>query len=139
MAAVASATLRGSSCRRFSSPLDSPMDLQGRWAGPECQQVHNVHTGLADWLADWLADSVLFLLPAMMPTEPSRSSPPIHPPEVLHQLHRVAVVHLDLVHIDRRDAQPRPRQQVAGIPHLAEGRAGWQGRMAGQGWGGPGR
>jgi hypothetical protein len=39
-------------------------------------------------------------------------------PQVEDQAPRVAVAHDDLVDVDRRDRQPGPRQQVAGVPHL---------------------
>lgn len=112
---MASATLRGSPSRRLSSPLDSPMLLQqpgrcvptvlcGRLrAAASLQQPH------AQPLPPWRPQVAALCLSLPIP-------PPA--PEVLHQLHRVPVVHLHLVHVDRGDGQARTRQQVAAVTHL---------------------
>ena len=133
MAAVASATLRGSCCRRISSPLDSPMDLQGRAGaggrlrtGQTGRQADKQSAGWAGWQA---TGQHVALLPGKQAIL-SRQATLCSPPEVLHQLHSIPVVNLDLVHINRRDAQPRPRQQVASIPHLAGRAAGKAGARA---------
>lgn len=66
---------------------------------------------------------------AVAPTPGNNHGSCSPPPEVLHQLHRVAVVHLHLIHVHSRDGQPRPRQQVAAVPHLRA--AGGQGKESG--------
>lgn len=125
MAAVASATLRGSSSRRFSSPLDSPMDLQGRVGQGQADRQGQGQGRLMGSPQIGLAGRHHVAPPELLGTQAISSSQATScsSPKVLHQLHRITVVNLDVVHINRWDAQPRPRQQVARIPHLA-GRAG---------------
>lgn len=71
-------------------------------------------------LAKWPVYDYAVLKPhPMLATHRKRQCAVAHP-EVGDEAGGVAVAHDDLVDVHRRDVQPRPRQQIARVPHLGQ-------------------